>query len=411
MGVVTLASRDHGHFVRLYALKRLHPSLQEEAAVRGMFLDEARIAGLIRHPNVVSVVDVGEDEDGPYLVMDYVEGVTLSELLHRLLSRGARLPLSTALEVVRQIAAGLHAAHQLADPSGQSMGVIHRDISPQNILLGYDGYARLTDFGIAKAVGRQAKTRTGVLKGKMGYLAPEALRFEEPDRRSDLFSLGVVLFECLTMRRLHGSDDPLHTARAVLNEPPPDLGEEVEDAPDELVELMFALLAKSRQHRPPTAGAVEATLRKILADVTLDVPAVPLATLLEDHFHEDRLARVRAIESAQAAKVARDARKSRRMALAIAAVAACLGASSWLGYQLSGRSDLDARPMTHRLSPVESQPTSALQSSGSLPPDESPDDAADLGAPDAGPAPSPRMRRRSRRRRPAPPSTPMWEWQ
>jgi eukaryotic-like serine/threonine-protein kinase len=274
MGRVDLVARREQGFQRLFAQKRLRPHLVDDADVRRMFLDEGRIAGLIRHPNVVSVVDVGEDAAGPYLVLDFVEGIALSDLVARTAARGERVPLAVCLPIAIQIAEGLRAAHELRGPDDRLLGLIHRDVSPQNVLVGFDGIARVTDFGIAKVLGRPSQTTNGVLKGKLGYLAPERLRFEEPDRRADLFSFGVVLYELLAGRRLYDSADAMEGPRRILHEPPPDIAEEREDVEPELVELLFELLAKDRAHRPPDAGLVARRLERILASViAADGPA------------------------------------------------------------------------------------------------------------------------------------------
>ncbi|HEY8923504.1 MAG TPA: serine/threonine-protein kinase, partial [Polyangia bacterium] len=264
MGRVDVVVRRDGGFARLFAQKRLRPHLVDDEAVRRMFLEEGRIAGLVRHPHVVSVVDVGEDDAGPYLVMDFVEGVSLAELLVRTSGRREPVPMSMALRIGAEVAAGLHAVHETVGPDGQPLQLIHRDISPQNVLVGFDGLARVTDFGIAKALGRATRTTTGVLKGKLGYLAPERLRFEEPDRRADLFSFGVVLFELLAGRRLYDTADE-EGARRILNEPPPDLADHRDDAEPELIELLFELLAKDPEARPAHAGLVARRLEQLAA--------------------------------------------------------------------------------------------------------------------------------------------------
>ena len=265
MGRVDVVVRRDGPFARLFAQKRLRPHLVDDPSVRRMFLEEGRIAGLVRHPHVVSVVDVGEDDAGPYLVMDFVEGVSLAEVVARTAARRQLVPMPIALRIATQVAEGLHAVHETAGPDGQPLQLIHRDISPQNVLIGFDGTARVSDFGIAKALGRATRTTTGVLKGKLGYLAPERLRFEEPDRRADLFSFGVVLFELLAGRRLYDSPDDVEGPRRILHEPPPDLGDERDDAEPELVELLFELLAKDPAARPADAGVVARRLERMLA--------------------------------------------------------------------------------------------------------------------------------------------------
>jgi serine/threonine-protein kinase len=288
MGRVDLVVRRDGRFLRLFAQKRLRPHLVDDEAVRRMFLDEGRIAGLVRHPNVVSVVDVGEDDAGPYLVMDFVEGVSLADLVARVVARRERVPIAVALRIALQIAEGLHAVHQLRGADGELLQLVHRDVSPQNVLLGFDGIARVTDFGIAKALGRASRTTTGVLKGKLGYFAPERLRFEEPDQRADLFSFGVVLFEMLAGRRLYDGTDDVEGPRRILHEPPPDITDERDDIEPELVELMFELLAKDRAHRPPDAGAVARRLEQISASAVAAHGAADTSAYLGNLFAEER---------------------------------------------------------------------------------------------------------------------------
>ncbi len=281
MARVDLAIKRVGTFRRMYAVKRLHPHLASDPEFRAMFLDEARIAGLIRHPNVVGVLDVGEDLQGPFLVMDYVDGLPLGNLLGRVRSSAEPMPIQVALRIALDVARGLHAAHELSI-DGRAIGVVHRDLSPQNVMVGFDGQARLTDFGIAKALGRSStKTVTGVVKGKTAYLAPEQIRLEEPDRRSDLFSLGVVIFEMLSGERLYKRADAGANMRAIVEEPVPDVGELRGDVPDELVRLLFELLAKSREARPPHAGEVANRLESILAARIQEEEAVSVADYVE----------------------------------------------------------------------------------------------------------------------------------
>jgi len=296
MGRVELAVREEGVFRRIYAIKRLRESFGDDEAVRKMFLDEARIAGMIHHPNVVSVLDVGTDEAGPYLVMDFVRGISASELLKWGHARGELFPVSLCVRIVRQIADGLHAAHELRDSTGKLLQVVHRDVSPQNILLGYDGAARLADFGVARARGRISRTHTGVLKGKYGYMAPEQLRFEEPDRRADLFSLGVLFYELLSSDRLYRRDDAAAAARAILNDPPPDIDEVRKDVHPVLVELLFRMLAKDPDDRPETGREVVRILDEVLAQLALDESPVMLDDFLGEHFGEKREAQTVELE-------------------------------------------------------------------------------------------------------------------
>jgi eukaryotic-like serine/threonine-protein kinase len=286
MGQVDLAVRREGSFERLFAIKRLRPELSSDAEVRSMFLDETRIAGLLRHPNVVSIVDVGEDESGPLAVMEFVDGISVAELLAK--KDVHPLPLDLALRIALQVAEGLHAAHELHSADGAPLELVHRDVSPQNILLGFDGIARVTDFGVAKALGRTSQTSTGVLKGKLGYISPEQLRFEEPDRRADLFALGVVLFELLTGQRLYRSQESMDGPRRILTEAPPDLADYRDDAEPELVALLFELLAKQREARPQNANVVARRIEGILAGLTQSNATVQTSEFLAEHFAEHR---------------------------------------------------------------------------------------------------------------------------
>jgi serine/threonine-protein kinase len=288
MGRVDLAVRETGQFMRFYAVKRMHPMEAEREEARAMFLEEARLAGLIRHPNVVAVHDVGEDAEGPYLVMDFVEGLSLSNLLIWARDHDQSIPLPVCLRIVRDTADALHAAHELRAHDGSALHLVHRDVSPQNILLGYDGGVRLTDFGIAKALGQTHHTSTGLLKGKSGYLSPEQLRFKKPDRRSDIFSLGVVLFEVLTGRRLYHGADLTDVAGRILDEPPPDLRTIRGEVPDEVAALVVCMLAKDPAHRPQTGLDVAQRIDDILANLARSGEGLTLGVYLAQHFGRER---------------------------------------------------------------------------------------------------------------------------
>jgi len=311
MGRVDLALRSEGRFQRLYAVKRLQPQYLDDPAFQHMFTEEAQLAGLLHHPNVVPVLDVGEDSDGPFLVMEYIDGVSLAALLTRFSKTGESIPLAVVLTIGVQTARGLHAAHELTLPDGSAGGMIHRDVSPQNVLLGYDGMVRVTDFGIAKVLGQETHTTTGVLKGKLGYMSPEQLQFHKPDRRSDLFALGVVLYEMLAGGRLYGGG--MTGARKILHEPVPDVGEVRLDAPPSLVELSLELLAKSPDHRPSTAAKVASRLEAMLHDVTAVDGPVDLGAFIGEAFAEQRRAWQR--EVSERLRVLRESPPSRRDAV------------------------------------------------------------------------------------------------
>jgi eukaryotic-like serine/threonine-protein kinase len=203
-GMATVfVARQHGvaGFERIVALKACHEQLRENDAFAAMFLDEARLAARIRHPNVVATLDVN-DGIPMYLVMEYVEGGSLSSLVRAARRRGQRLPTNVSLRIVMDMLAGLQATHDCRGSDGRSLGLVHCDVSPQNVLVGFDGNARITDFGIARALAF-AREDDGLIKGKMAYLAPEQLVAGATiTQRVDLFSAGVVLWELLTGERL-----------------------------------------------------------------------------------------------------------------------------------------------------------------------------------------------------------------
>ena len=191
-----------GGFVKTVAVKALHAQFARDPEFVRMFLDEAQVVARIRHPNVMPTIDLVEERGELFIVMEFVESVTLSELIKRMRRQGERVPVNIVLRVMTGVLQGLHSAHDVKDVQGRAMGLIHRDVSPENILVGTDGYARLIDFGIARALGRHSSTREGQVKGKLGYLAPEQVTGDPLDRRTDVFSASVVLWQALTGRKL-----------------------------------------------------------------------------------------------------------------------------------------------------------------------------------------------------------------
>jgi eukaryotic-like serine/threonine-protein kinase len=210
----------------LVAVKRPHRHLTNDRTFLTMLVDEARLASSINHPNVVRVRELGFDNGVPFIVMDYVEGASLAELRRELSSIGRALDARVAVRIVLDALAGLHAAHELTDDTGRPLHIIHRDVSPHNVLIGCDGRAHITDFGIAKAEDRIQTTRTHEVKGKLAYLAPERV-----DKRrlctvqSDVFSMAVVLWECFAGRRLFRAEQPVEVLQEVMSAPIPSLSQ------------------------------------------------------------------------------------------------------------------------------------------------------------------------------------------
>jgi DNA-directed RNA polymerase subunit RPC12/RpoP len=192
-----------GGFERLVAIKIMHPHIANDPACVAMFLDEARLAARIRHPNVVPTLDVEETPEALMMVMEYVEGLTLNQIFAGFHRQKRKLPLPVAIRIMIDVLAGLHAAHELREPDGTSLELVHRDVSPHNMIVGVDGIARVTDFGIAHAQTRLgSSTKRGEIKGKVGYMSPEQIRSYRADRRSDIYAMGVVMWEMLVGQRL-----------------------------------------------------------------------------------------------------------------------------------------------------------------------------------------------------------------
>ncbi len=258
-----------GGFQRLVAIKLMHQFLGADGQFVEMFLDEARVAANIRHPNIVSIVDLGTDGDNLFMVMDYVEGDTLAAIEGTAARLGRAIPLGVVLRIVLDSLAGLDAAHELRTPDGVDLKVVHRDVSPQNILIGVDGAARLTDFGIARAEQRIATTRTGMLKGKAPFMAPEQFEGKPVDRRADVFAMGVTLWEAVALRRLYPGRESYEQAVRNARAPYRKLKEILPSVPDSLDDIVRKALAPDPADRYPTAAAfadaLEEEFRPILA--------------------------------------------------------------------------------------------------------------------------------------------------
>ena len=249
-------------FQRLVAIKRLHPHLARDPEFVEMFLDEARLAARIHHPNVVPIQEVGESDRGYYLVMDYIEGDTLARILAKSQKAKTPVPYPVTVRVLLDVLAGLHAAHQMKDDHGVALELVHRDVSPQNVLVGVDGSARVVDFGVARATSRLSTTRSGQLKGKLAYMAPEQARGGTIDRRADLFSCGIVMWEALASKRLFKGDGEAETLNRVLyDEIKPPTGVRP-DIPKALEDVCMKALSRDVDARYATAEEMSDALEK-----------------------------------------------------------------------------------------------------------------------------------------------------
>lgn len=295
MGRVDLVVRREGAFARAYACKRLLAQHARDGVARALFLDEARIAGLVRHAHVVPVIDAGEDDEGPFLLMELVDGVSVAALVRRL---GATIPIQVCVEIARHVAEGLHAAHELVSPEGVAMQLVHRDVSPANVLIGFDGIARVTDFGVARAVDRPGATAESTPVGKLSYMAPEQILGEPLDPRADLYALGLVLAEMLRGAPRGEGASPSEIARRTLEEPPDDPGEERPDLPPALSALLFELMARDREDRPRDARTVGARLAAICAELRAEEGPIDVGELVRRAFDDVRRGNARVLAEA-----------------------------------------------------------------------------------------------------------------
>ena len=261
MGAVLLARRrGPGAFEQLVAIKTIRPEHAGSSAVRAMFLDEARILAGLNHPGVATVHDFGEEGGTLYMAMEYVAGIAVRELGE------LEVPPMVAARAIAEACRGLHAAHELRDLSGNLMGLVHRDISPDNLLVGFDGHVKVIDFGIALVKNRQAPvTEFGMLKGKPPYMSPEQVKNEPMDRRSDVFSLAVVLWELLVGKSLFDGDSIYAVAYAVENQdiqPPSRASGRV--LPLGLDAAVMNALDRDPERRTPTAAAFAEELEQVV---------------------------------------------------------------------------------------------------------------------------------------------------
>jgi len=250
-------------FSRTVAIKRLHPQHAKDPDFVTMFMDEARLAARVQHPNVVPTLDVVSDGGELFVVMEYIEGETLSMLLRTLGSSKRRIPVRIAAHIVSDALHGLHGAHEAKNERGAPLDLIHRDVSPQNILVGTDGVARVLDFGVAKATGRLQTTEEGKIKGKLAYMAPEQLSGEPVSRRVDVFAAGIVLWEALTGQRLFQGNEPAETVMKVLEAKVAPPSSFVPDVPEALDAIVLRALHRDPARRFPTARDVALEIERV----------------------------------------------------------------------------------------------------------------------------------------------------
>jgi eukaryotic-like serine/threonine-protein kinase len=271
----------------LCAVKRLLPGMEADPEVVGMFLGEARLTSRLSHPGTVEVLDVGRVGSSYFIAMEYVAGADLAAVLARLAAAGRRMEPDLCAWVAREAALALDHAHRCAGPDGRPLGLVHRDVSPQNVLLSWEGAVKLIDFGIARA-GPERRGEEGVLRGKVSYMSPEQAVGRPTDRRSDVFALGAVLHEMLTGHRLYRGDSPLailDRIRSTEVEPPSRLAAGVPPALDRAV---LRALARDPEERHPWAGDLAAELAPLAGAEGRTRLAALLAAVLPDERARDR---------------------------------------------------------------------------------------------------------------------------
>jgi serine/threonine-protein kinase len=361
-------------FSRTVAIKRLHAQYAHDPDFTSMFLDEARMAARVQHPNVVPTLDVVLSNNELLLVMEYVRGESLSRLIRAARTAGERMPPRIVVAILSGALQGLHAAHEATDEKGKALGLVHRDMTPQNILIGVDGTARVLDFGVAKAEGRVQTTREGQVKGKLLYMPPEQLAAQPVSRTADVYAAGVVLFEALTGTRMFAGEDERASISRIMSN---DLR-----VPSDIVPELSAFDAVVRRacsadptHRFPSAREMALALEECMtpasnAEVGSWVERLASGTL------NDRARKVAEIESSgmsvagitrtsNSVKPAKPSNRRWLLAAGIAGGVVLLGSLLTTAYLLGTRSDPSQPALVAK--PIDSEPAVAATSTAKPP--------------------------------------------
>lgn len=270
-------------FKKKVAIKRILPGLLKDERFVRMFLDEARLSLHFNHANVVSVFDLGKSDETYFIVMEYIDGTTVKKLLEHCQAANKRLPVALVIWMLNEILKGLEYAHRLPDPeTGTHLGIVHRDISPPNILISWNGEVKLTDFGLAKATTQLESTDPGVVKGKFAYLSPEAAYGKQVDGRTDVFAVGILAYEMLTMRRLFLGETDYQTVELIRKAEVPSIKAQNRDVDDELEAVIRKSLARDPDERYLTAAEFADDLLAYLFSHRMKVSARDLSAVLAD---------------------------------------------------------------------------------------------------------------------------------
>ncbi len=271
-------------FEKIVVLKRVLPERMDDPRYAAMFRDEARVAATLEHPNIVHTHDIGIKDDECFFTMEYLHGEDLKAILAAAAKAREHLPLELAMQIAVGCAAGLHHAHEQTDYAGRPLDIVHRDVSPSNIIVTRQSGVKLIDFGIAKAASDKEQTSVGVLKGKVAYMSPEQCRGEVLDRRSDIFAMGIVLYEMVTMERPYKANNMLGTVHKLLGEEPPPPCAVRGDCPTALERIVLKALEKDRNRRYQTAFEMQEELELVTRDCQLHALPGALGRYLEHLF-------------------------------------------------------------------------------------------------------------------------------
>ena len=272
-------------FEKECVIKRILPSLAADQQFVNMFLDEARIAARLSHPNIVQIFDLGSIGEGDYfLAMEHVHGVDLQQIEEAEAQRGGRIPLAIAVRIASNVAEGLEHAHRATDGRGHALGLVHRDVTPSNVIISFDGVSKILDFGIAKAVAKKQRTEVGVIKGKIPYMSPEQVQGESLDFRSDLFSLGTMLYELTTGHKPFEGEGPADLSMKILHDDPRPPDFYVERFPTPLSDVIERAMAKKPADRFQSARELHEALEEFLLHAGIRSTSHDVAAYLEGLF-------------------------------------------------------------------------------------------------------------------------------
>ena len=262
-------------FSRLVAIKCMHPQFAKDPSFASMFMDEARLTARLRHPNIVPTLDIVHEDGHLLLVMEYVEGASLAHLLRAAANNGTRIPVPIACAIVHDVLLGLHEAHEAKDDDNAPLAIVHRDVSPQNVLVGIDGLARVLDFGVAKARQNTHHSNDNEIKGKIPYMPPEQLFGEAIDHKVDVYAAGVTLWEALVCERLF--DGPSETAlvRKISEEPIPEPSTRVSELPPEIDAIVMKALSREAGDRYESALAMAEAIAAVVKPVSYKQQTLP----------------------------------------------------------------------------------------------------------------------------------------